>query len=69
MASKVQETVMGMASLARGRLSGPVSETLEMQLGMAPKVQGKQLELVTLETRLQAAPMFLGNGSVSEVWD
>lgn len=69
MASKVQETPMGTASLAQGRQSGPASETLETLLGMVPKVQGRQPELVTLEMRLKVAPMFLGNESVSGVWD
>lgn len=40
-----------------------------MQLGMVPKVLGKQLELVTLEMRLKVGPVFLGNESASGVWD
>lgn len=69
MASKVQEILMGRASLAQETGSELVSSPLEMQKGKAPKVQGKLLKLVILVMRLKEVPMFLGSVSISGFWD
>lgn len=69
MASNAQEILTGKASLAQETESGLAFETLEMQKGKAPKVQGKLIKLVILGMRLNEAAMFLGSVSISVVWD